>query len=157
MTLLKRCFSAIAIIVIVFSSNTIASDAEKAITARQAHMQTYAFNLGVLGNMAKGKTPYHADKAKTAAQNLLMLSSMNNASMWPQGSSQSDEGLGDKTRALAEIWTNFPKVMERHQVLTTELQHFVTIAGKDLASLKGGLGKVGAGCKGCHQDFRAAK
>ncbi len=154
---LKTLSSVIALVATVASGMVMAADNDTVIKARKSHMQLYAYNLGILGGMAKGKTEYNAELAGISATNLLTLSNMNNSSMWPQGSSQSDEGLADKTRALPEIWTTYPKVIDRHKELTAALEKFVTVAGKDLAGLRSGIGAVGEGCKGCHQDFRAAK
>ncbi|WP_020682264.1 c-type cytochrome [Marinobacterium rhizophilum] len=139
------------------SSGAFAQDVEKIIEARQSLMHLYAFNLGTVGEMAKGNTEYDAQLAATAAQNLLALAQMNSDRLWPQGSSKVDPGLEDTTRALPEIWTTMPKLSEKHTDLTTALETFATVAGKDLASLRGGMKAVGDGCKGCHQDFRAKK
>jgi cytochrome c556 len=139
------------------SGAVIAEEAEKAIEARQSFMQLYSFNLGLVGEMAKGKTEYDAETASNAAQNLLALAKMNTGPMWPQGSSKADAGLEEVTRALPEIWTTYPKVAEKQDALTAALETFATVAGKDLASLRGGMKAVGDGCKACHEDLRAKK
>ena len=46
---------------------------EAAIKARKAQMQLYAFNLGLLGDMAKGAVAYDASAAAAAAQASVML------------------------------------------------------------------------------------
>ncbi len=134
-----------------------AAEVEDIIKARQSFMRVYAFNIGLVGDMAKGKTEYNAEIAANAAQNLLALSKMKNGPMWPKGSSKADSGLDGKTRALPEIWTTFPEVSERGTDLTKALEDFVGVAGKDLASLRKGMKSVGEGCKGCHKKFRAEK
>ena len=134
-----------------------AADIEKTIKARQSFMRVYSFNLGLVGDMAKGKSQYDAEIAANAAQNLLALVKMNNGPMWPKGTSNTDPGLSEKTRALPEIWTTYPKISERHKELKEALEKFVGVAGKDLASLRGGMKAVGKGCKGCHEKFRAEK
>ena len=136
-------------------TTALAIDVEDTIKARQSFMQVYKFNLGLVGNMAKGKTEYNAEIAQNAADNLLALSKMKNGPMWPQGSSKSDRGLMEKTNALPETWTTWPRVSERHADLTSALEDFSKVAGKDLNSLRGGMKSVGDGCKGCHKDFRA--
>lgn len=138
-------------------TKAIAADVEDIIKARQSFMQVYKFNLGLVGNMAKGKAEYNAEIAQNAADNLLALSKMKNSPMWPQGSSKSDPGLKEKTNALPETWTTWPKASERHADLTKALEDFSMVAGKDLNSLRGGMKSVGQGCKGCHKDFRAEK
>ena len=75
--------------------------------------------------------------------------------MWPAGSGNDNAALKGKTRALPEIWSTYPKVAEKSADLTAALEAFVKVAGTDLDSMKGAIGSVGKGCKGCHEDFRA--
>jgi cytochrome c556 len=137
------------------STVAMAADVEDTIQARQSFMQLYAFNLGRVGDMAKGKSEYDAGFAANAAQNLLALVKMKNHAMWPQGSSQDDPGLAEKTRAMPEIWTNYPELSQKLTGLTEALEGFVEVAGTDLDGLRGGMKAVGQGCKGCHENFRA--
>lgn len=157
MNIVKTLCSAAILVATLSSGVSVAADHDGVIKARQSHMRLNAYNLGILGSMAKGETEYNAELANIAATNLLTLTNMNNSSMWPKGSSQSDSGLSGKTRALPEIWTTYPKVIDRHKELTAALEKFVTVADKGLQSLRAGMKGVGTGCKGCHQDFRAAK
>ncbi len=133
-----------------------ADDVNPAIKARQSLMQLYGFNLGIVGAMAKGKVDYDAKAAQEAADNLAQLVRMNGA-MWPQGTSQSDEGLEKETRALAEIWTTYPKVAENGKQMVAAADGLAAVAGKGLDSLRGGLKDVGASCKACHKAFRGKK
>ena len=73
-----------------------------AVKARKAHMQLYAFNLGILGAMAKGETEYNADAAAAAANNLAAVSSLNQSAYWVPGTSSED--LPEESRAKPEIW-----------------------------------------------------
>ncbi|UTW11890.1 c-type cytochrome [Marinobacterium rhizophilum] len=154
---LKGIVAAVATVSALGSSAVFAQDVEKVIEARQSFMQLYSFNLGLVGEMAKGNTEYDPEIAASAAQNLLALAKMNNSQMWPEGSSKADAGLDEMTRALPEMWSTFPKVLEKQDALTSALENFATVAGKDLDSLRGGMKAVGDGCKGCHTDFRAKK
>ena len=72
---------------------------EAAIKARKAQMQLYAFNIGLLGGMAKDAIPYDADAASKAAANLAALSKLDQSRLWPQGSDNS--ALGEATAANA--------------------------------------------------------
>ena len=85
------------------------------IKARKAVMQLYAYSLGTLGAMAKGNVEYNAEAAQAAADNLVKAASINQSSMWPQGSDST--ALPDKTRAKAEIWTTYPQVAEKGEAL----------------------------------------
>ena len=88
---------------------------EKAIKARQAQMDLYAFNLGQLGAMAKGQADYDAKAASAAEANLLAVAKLDGTTMWPQGSD--DEAMPGKTRALKKAWTTYPAVVENQKQL----------------------------------------
>lgn len=124
------------------------------IKARQSFMQVYAFNLGILGAMAKGEKPYDADMASAAANNLLAASKMSNGAMWPAGSDLGADGLEGVTWAKPEIWTTYPEIGEKGKALTEALTSMAAVAGDGLDAVRGNMGGVGDGCKGCHESFR---
>lgn len=141
------------------SASTFAQDKgphDGAIKARQALMQLYGFSMGTLGAMAKEKMPYDADAAKVAASNLVMAMSMDQSAMWPQGSDNETAG-NRENRALAAIWTTYPKIAEAGKESFAAAEKLNAVAGNGLAALQGAMGGVGKGCKGCHDDFRAKK
>jgi cytochrome c556 len=134
-----------------------ADGAEDAIKARQGFMRLNGFNMGRLAAMAKGEADYDAETATQAAQNLLMLAKMKNGAMWPANSGNNVAALTDKTRALSEIWSTYPEIANKNAELLSALEEFVSVAGKDLASMRVGLKTVGQSCGGCHKKFRAEK
>ena len=139
-----------------FSSTAIANDPmEKAIKARKAQMQLYAWNLGQLGAMAKGAVPYDAAAASAAADNLLAVVSLNGMTMWPQGSDST--AMAGKTRAKVEAWTTWPAIGKKSEAMTAAATQMAAAAGGGLDSLKGAIGEVGKGCKGCHEEYREEK
>ena len=124
-------FSALLSAGLLGSAAAVAADIEDTLEVRQSLMQLYAFNVGLVGDMAKGKSEYDAELAANAAQNLLALAKMNSDRMWPEGSSQADQGLADKTRALPEVWTDHAEFSDKHRQLTKTLEGFVEVAGRD--------------------------
>ena len=140
------------------SSAAISGEAEeRAVKARQALMQVYAFNLGQLGAMVKGEMEYNADLAKASADNLVKATTMNGMAMWPKGSSMDDEGMAGKTWAKADIWADGSDVGEKAKALREAAAQMAEVAGNGLDAVKGAMGGVGGGCKGCHEKFRAPK
>jgi len=128
---------------------------ENELKARQGEMRLRAFNLGILGAMAKGTVEYDAKAASAAAQNLKLLSMLDASALWPAGS---DAGaLGDRTTASPDIWANFPKVSEAAKAYVVAADAMAEAAGKDLASLQGAIGDVGKSCGTCHKPFRVQK
>lgn len=125
-----------------------------AVKARQAAMQVYAFNIGILGKMAKGEVDYNADAASAAAGNLALLGQMNNMAMWVPGTD--NETLGDTTEALPAIWQEGSKIGEAAMAFSTSTAALAEVAGDGLDALRGGIGAVGKSCGGCHDTYRAA-
>ena len=152
--------AALAMALAVFTGSGMASaqeDHSGAVKARQAYMQLNGFYMGQLAAVAKGQVPYDAAQATGIANSLLALASMDVGAMWPPGSGNDNPALAGKTRALPEIWTTFPAVVEKADALSKALEAMVVAAGTDLAGLQGAFGAVGAGCGGCHRSFRAEK
>ena len=151
-----RNIAIVAAAMAAFSSTAIANDPmEKAIKARKGQMQLYAFNLGQLGAMAKGEVAYDAAAATAAANNLLAVVTLDAMSMWPQGSDST--AMPGKTRAKVEAWTTWPEIGKKSEAMTAAAQQMAAAAGGGLDSLKGAIGEVGKGCKGCHETYREEK
>ena len=64
-TLVKICATAASVAAVSTMALAASHEAElpAPVKARQAHMNLYAFNIGVLGGMAKGEIDYDADVA----------------------------------------------------------------------------------------------
>ncbi len=126
------------------------------IEARQALMNVYRFNLGMLGAMAKGEMPYDASMASDAANNLFAAASMRNGAMWPAGSDMSAPGLANMTAAKPDIWGENSGVGEKSQAFRAAAEAMSATAGDGLDALRSNMGALGDGCKGCHEPFRAS-
>ncbi len=96
----------------------LAQDANPAVSARKAHMGLLAFNLGPLGSMAKGETPYDAETAGKLAADLVALSGMLSGPAFtlyfPAGTAA---GEVEGTRAKAEIWATPDDFLAKAQAL----------------------------------------
>ncbi|PSL17354.1 c-type cytochrome [Shimia abyssi] len=123
---------------------------DAAIKARQAQMQLYGFNLGVLGAMAKGDVDYDAATASAAADNLLAAATLNASIMWPQGS---DSGAA-KSRAKADMWSNYPDVQAKGMALVEAATAMQAAAGGGVEGIRGAIGAVGGACGACHKAYR---
>ncbi len=149
-----RIIATAAIAAVVAGGALAQSAVDGAIKARKAHMSLYAFNVGMLGAMAKGDAPYDSAAASAAASNLAALASLNAAAYWPQGSAK---GEAENTRALPAIWENMSDVGAKAGALRDATAALAAAAGTDLASLQGALGPVGQACGACHQTYRASE
>lgn len=125
--------------------------AAAAVNARQAHMQLYAANLGVLGGMAQGRMEYDADAAQAAADNLAALASMSQRFYWMPGS---HVGAVEGTRALEAIWTEGSTIGDEAAAFVDAATAMQEAAGGGLESLQAALRPVGASCGSCHEAYR---
>ncbi|MCV0426636.1 MAG: cytochrome c [Roseibium sp.] len=125
---------------------------ESEIKARKAIMTLYAWNLGQLAAMAKGEAEYNPEAAKTAAENIKILASMNNGAAWPQRSDST--ALPGLTRAKVEAWTTYPESAEINKSLAEAATAMAAVAGDGLASVQANIGAIGGACSACHKKFR---
>lgn len=124
------------------------------ITARQGMMAYMAMNVGVLGGMAQGKTPYDATAAKVAADNIAAAAHLDMSMLWPKGS---DNDANMETKALPAIWAEGSTVGEKMQALKDASTAMQTAAGTDLAALQEAMKGLGGACAACHKEFRASE
>ena len=122
-----------------------------AVKARLGLMANLAYNLGVLGEMAKGNTDYNADVAAVAAANLAAFSATDQSLLWTAGT---DTGSISGTRALPKIWEAMADFDSKSADLAKASMTFAAAAGADLAGLQGAIGGVGAACGACHKAYR---
>lgn len=125
--------------------------AQAAVTARQAHMQLYQFNLGLLGGMAQGAIDYDADAATAAAANLAALASLEQGRYWIEGSAA---GEVEGSRASPDLWANMDDLMTRTAAMETAALAMADAAGTGIDALRGAMGDLGGACSACHQSYR---
>lgn len=123
-------------------------EADPAVKARQAHMQLYAHNLGILGGMAQAKIDYDAELAQIAANNLAAVASLDETTYWV-------DGTAEGTKARPAIWENMDDFMAKQDGMTAAAAAMAEVAGTDLASLQGAMGDLGGACSACHREYRA--
>jgi cytochrome c556 len=131
-------------------AQTPAQNAADSIKARQTHYKE-------IGKSAKGvfdelKKP---DPSVPTIQNYAKVI----ASYGPQIAAWFPKGTGSeagvKTAARAEIWAKPQDFARRVDAFKVETATFNAVAQKgDLTAIKAEAPKLGATCKGCHDDFR---
>lgn len=152
---MKLCLKMLLVSVFAMSVASVshADPAEDAIDARRGFYQVVKHNMGGLAAMAKGDAEYDAKQAAIYAKNLEMLTQMDNATMWIAGTSNKD--MPGKTRALPEIWSTYPDIVEKSDAWKEAVATLAGSAGNGLDALRGDIRAVGKSCKGCHDNFRA--
>lgn len=156
MTILSK-FTALAFSSILLAAPVMAQDAktiEAAVKARQAQMTLYAFNLGLLGGMAKGQIDYDAEKAQAAASGIVAVSGLDASRMWLPGT---DNTAFENTRALPAIWADGSDIGAKAMQLSVAASAMDAAAGQGLDALRGAMGGLGDACGSCHKAYRAPK
>jgi len=123
-----------------------------AVEARQGQFNIMALNVSVLGNMARGNIDYDADAAQAAADNLVAISTLNQAVHWPEGT---DNFETDGTRALPAIWEDFDDFASKWAAFGEASVAMAAVAGEGLDAVRGSIGAVGGTCGACHDVYRA--
>ena len=123
----------------------------QSVKARQHVMSLQAYYLGQLGTMAKGDVEYDATAAQGAADSLVAITQLDHSTLWPPGT---DSESDPNTRALPNLWTDYPDIIEKADALTQAVAAMQTAAGTDLDSLRAAMGPVGAACGACHKAYQ---
>jgi cytochrome c556 len=122
------------------------------VESRHGLMLMYASNLGTLGRMAKGETPYDAATATRAADRLVALASVMDMDLFPEGS---EFGKAADSYAKPEIWANQPDFLAKIADLNTAAIAMKASAGTDQAAVQAGMAALGGACGACHKAYRA--
>ena len=124
------------------------------IKARQALMQVQAFNIGILGAMAKGEAEYDAEAAVQAATNIVHAASIHQPQAWAAGS---DNSAVEGTRALPALWQNFADAVEKSAELLAAAEAMQAVAGNGQQAMGAAMGRLGRACGACHEDYRVRR
>lgn len=119
-----------------------------AVKARMAGMKAIAGHTATLGDMAKGKIPFDAEVARTAATGL-----RSETARIPDLFALPAQD--PKSEALAVIWADPPTFLERVTRLDNAARKATRIGTK--ADLRASLAQIGKACQSCHDSFRVSR
>ncbi|EGZ51118.1 c-type cytochrome [Neisseria wadsworthii] len=131
------------------AASGVASDAKASIKARSDLMEAFKEDVGAMGKMVKGETPFDAAAFQKAADNL----DANSGKPWEHYTAESAK---EESEAKPEIWSKpdeFKKEIEKFTAATAALK--TAAASGKLDDVKKPFGAVGQSCKSCHDSFRA--
>jgi cytochrome c556 len=131
-----------------------AAEVDEAIEYRQSVMRVIGWQIGPLGDMARGEIDYDAGEFARRADNLAALVTM----PWEgfiEGSLRGDDH-GIETDALAAIADDWEGFESRQQTLIEEAATLAELArGDDFNAMRRQVVNVADSCQGCHDDYRA--
>ncbi len=117
------------------------------ITARKDALKALGGATGTMSKMAKGEAPFDNAVAQGA------LKTIETKSIELKALFGDDTKTGE-TKVLPVAFEKKADVMARFDKLSADAKA-AQASVKDLDSLKGELGKIGANCGGCHKEYRA--
>jgi|JI10StandDraft_1071094.scaffolds.fasta_scaffold422104_3 cytochrome c556 len=115
--------------------------------AREEVMKMIGQNIGILGDMAGGKTAYDAAAAEAAKAALVEATGKIEAAFMDQGAAD------PASKAKPEIWANWDDFLVKAKAASD------AAGAMDVASAEtigAGMGALGGACKDCHTTYRMA-
>ncbi|BFT30777.1 cytochrome c [Alteromonas sp. D210916BOD_24] len=132
------------------SQATSEKHAAAAIEYRQSLFQLLRSNMGPLGGMAKGALPFDESVMQTNAVRLEQL-----AEMMGDYLAVDTRGFDLETGAKDALWENFSDVKGKIAALKTAAQGLqAAVKAGDESAYRSAIGKIGASCKSCHDDYK---
>jgi cytochrome c556 len=124
---------------------------DEAIKFRQSGYGFMAWNMGRIKSNVEGT--YNKDEVIKAATAIQAIANSGMGALYLPGT---DKGTGwEKTRVKPEFFTNKEGVTKVAVAFNKEANEMAKVAATgDAAAVKEQLGKLGATCKGCHDDFK---
>lgn len=142
-----RIWSAVAVAVTISVAATAGTGAIK---QRQEAMEAVRDGMMTLGSIAKKEQPFNAEVVKASAASIADHLAKA-AELFPEGSGEGEV----QTWAKPEIWTDrahFDEILESTHQAAVELQSVT-----EASAFPPALGKLGNGCKTCHDMYRLPK
>lgn len=124
---------------------------EDAIKWRQSGYAFMAWNMARIKMNVEGT--YNKEEVIKAANAIQAVANSGMGSLYLPGT---DKGTGwEKTRVKPELFTNKEGVGKVAGAFVKEANEMAKVAANgDMAVVKEQFGKLGASCKGCHDDFK---
>lgn len=150
MILTKLRFAALAFC----ASATLALAHEAAtgvVKERMDLMERQKDDMKIIGNMAKGNTPFDAAEAAEAARDIAVTAEKIHE-LFPEGSG------GGESEALPSVWEKWDRFTASAEDLGSAADALVSaLDDSENQDWKTAFRNVGEACKSCHEDFRAKK
>jgi len=116
--------------------------------ARAELMESIGKNIGIIGDMAGGKSAFDAAAAEGAKAALIEATGKIEATF-------KDQGAADPaSEAKPEIWANWDDFLKKAKA-ANDAAGALDVASLD--TIKAGMGVLGGACKDCHTTYRIMK
>lgn len=129
-------------------TSAIADEASDAVYARKAAMKAISGNMGIIANMAGGKSEFD-QAALTTATDAISMAALDLPFLFEL------EAVADNSRAKDTIWTDWDGFLVAANNLKAGADGAGTAAS--VGDLQAAMGALGGACGACHQDYRLPK
>ncbi len=149
---MKTKFLLSLIAVLIAGSASAQVKPEDAIKYRQSGYGFMAWNMGRIKTNVEGGN-FNKEEVIKAATAIQAIANSGMGALYLPGT---DKGKGwEETRAKPAIWTDKEKLGKIAMDFNKEANEMAKVAATgDAAAVGAQLGKLGASCKACHDDFR---
>ena len=148
--LLRTCIVAVSLIFAGTTAVQAQDDLEQAVEVRQSLLKLIRWNLGPLGNMARGRVPVDIEQVGTNAARIEGL-----FGMMGDAFATDTRGVDVETEALDRIWDEsaaFAEKIAASQQAAADLAEIAASGDEDGA--RAGIGALARTCGSCHDDYR---
>jgi cytochrome c556 len=143
--------AALSLALAVFATFALAHEgATGVVKERMDLMDRQKDDMKIIGDMAKGKTPFDAAKATEAARDI-SVTAKKIPELFPEGS------LHGETEALPAIWKDWDRFTGNAEDLDRVAGELAAALDAGATDWTGAFKQVVDACKACHQDFRKKK
>ncbi|MBL9046022.1 MAG: cytochrome c [Tabrizicola sp.] len=116
--------------------------------AREEVMKMIGQNIGILGDMAGGKTAYDAAAAEAAKAALIEATGKIETAFMEQGAAD------PASEAKPDIWANWDDFLKKAKA-ANDAANAMDVASVE--TIGAGMGALGGACKDCHTTYRVMK
>lgn len=116
--------------------------------AREEVMKMIGMNIGILGDMAGGKTAHDAAAAEAAKAALIDATAKIEAAFMDQGAAD------PASIAKPEIWANWDDFLLKAKAANDAATALDVSSAETIGA---GMGALGGACKDCHSTYRMPK
>lgn len=116
--------------------------------AREEVMEMIGKNIGILGDMAGGKTAYDAAAAEAAKAALIEATGKIETAFMDQGAAD------PASEAKPDIWANWDDFLKKAKA-ANDAANAMDVASVE--TIGAGMGALGGACKDCHTTYRVMK
>jgi cytochrome c556 len=151
---MSKTFTAFALCLTLFSTMpAFAASADEraqaAIDTRQGLLKVVVSYFGPIVGMAREQIPYDADVVKNNAEKVALL-----LPMIPDVFRNDTREFDLETEALDDIWENMDDFTAKSETATERALALAAATADGQEAAMKAFGALGAGCKGCHDNYR---